>query len=411
MGIHPAYKASFVLALLVNLTAIGANGQATISAANPSERMSFRPNDPMNSSAFDHFYNMDYDRAAQEFEQVLQRHPDDPFAANHYLTAILYHELYRRGLLNTGEYSSDNFVKTPHGPPDAKFQVQFQDLVQRAFKLEEARLNVDAKDVDALYARGVTRAQLAVYTGLVQRAWFSALHNAVAARRDEEKVLELAPQTIQAKLIVGTHYFVLGSLPWSLRTAGSMFGMSGNKEKGLAYLRDCAAGKGETSVDAKILLVLFYRRERRFTDALPIARDLITRYPRNVLMALEEGNLLRDSGQNDAAAASYRKLYEGGREGRYGNLHYEIAAYSLGDLLRSTKDYAGAVAAYEQVSAVSNPDPDILQKANLGAGEMYDRLQKRDLAVKKYQAVIAADGKSKLAETAGQYMKEPYRDE
>lgn len=373
--------------------------------------MSFRPSDPSNASAFDHFYNLDYDRAVQEFDQVLQRHPDDPFAVNHYMTAVLYREMYRRGLLNTGEYANDHFIKTPHEPPDPKFQEEFQQLTQRAFKLEEDRLDKDSKDIDALYARGVTRAQVAVYTGLVQRAWISALRNAVGARHDEEKVLELAPDTVQAKLIVGTHYFVLGSLPWSLRTAGGVFGLSGNKEKGLSYLRDCAAGKGETSVDAKILLVLFLRRERRFTDALAVARDLIAHYPRNVLMGLEEGNLLRDSGQLNEAATVYRRIYQAGHDGHFGSLHYEIAAFSLGELLRDQKDYSGAALAYDEVSTVPHPDSDVLQKANLAAGEMYDRLQKRDLAVKKYQAVIAADGKSTLAETASLYIKDPYKGE
>ena len=40
---------------------------------------------------------------------------------------------------------------------------------------------------------------------------------------------------------------------------------------------------------------------------------------------------------------------------------------------------------------------------------MYDVLQKRDLAVKKYQAVVAADGGTPLAETARKRMNEPYR--
>jgi hypothetical protein len=31
-------------------------------------------------AAFDHFYNMDYDRAIQEFEKVLDRRPNDPSA-------------------------------------------------------------------------------------------------------------------------------------------------------------------------------------------------------------------------------------------------------------------------------------------------------------------------------------------
>jgi len=398
------------LSLLFLATAL-AGAQTTISAADPAQRMAYRPSDPANAAAFDHFYNLEYDQSAEGFSQVLQRHPDDPFAVNHYMAAILYRELYKLDLLNTGEYAHDNFIKASHQPPDAKFQQQFQDLVQRAFKLEEARLNADPNDLDALYARGVTRAQFSVYTGLMQRAWISALRNAVGARHDEEKVLELAPQTVQAKLIVGTHLYVLGSLPWSLRTAGGIFGLSGNKEKGLQYLKDCADGPGETSVDAKILLVLFYRRERRFTDALPVDRELIAAYPKNLLMTLEEGNLLRELNHNDDAAAVYRKIFQAGREGHYGGLHYEIAAYSLGELLRDQKDYTGAAAAYEEVGTAANPEQDILQKANLAAGEVYDKLQKRDLAVKKYHAVIAADSKSKLAETATEYLKEPYKGE
>jgi tetratricopeptide (TPR) repeat protein len=164
-------------------------------------------------------------------------------------------------------------------------------------------------------------------------------------------------------------------------------------------------------VDAKILLVLFLRRERQFADSLAVARGLIASHPKNVLMALEEGNLLRELGRNDEAAAAYRKVYQAGRDGRYGDLHYEIAAYSLGDMLRDQKDYAGAAAAYEQVNQVPHASPDVLQESNLAAGEIYDRLQKRDLALKKYQAVIAQDGKSKFAETASLYLKDPYKGE
>jgi len=385
------------------------SGQTTISPSNPAARMAYRPADPKNISAFDHFYNLEYDQAVADFGEVLHRHPDDPFALNHYMAAVLYRELYKLDLLNTGEYAHDNFIKASHEPADPKFQKEFQDLVDRAFKIEDARLSADSNDLDALYTRGVTRAQFAVYTGLVQRAWISALRNAVGARHDQEKVLEIAPLTVQAKLVVGTHLYVLGSLPWTLRTAGGIFGLSGNKEKGLQYLRDCAAGPGETSVDAKILLVLFLRRERQFEDALTIARGLISSYPKNILMALEEGNLLRELGRNDEAAASYRKVFQAGREGHYGDLHYEIAAYSLGELLRDRKDYAGAAAAYEEVNEVPRAVPDVLQKANLAAGEIYDHLQKRDLAVKKYQAVIDEDGKSKLAETASLYIKDPYK--
>jgi hypothetical protein len=345
----------------------------------------------------------------RDFDQVSRRHPDDPFAINHLLTAVLFRELYRMGVLNTGEYANDSFIKAAHRPPDQKAQSEIKDLAKKALNVEQARLAANPNDAGALYARGVSRAQFATYTALIEHAWFSALRNAVGARHDHERVLELVPGNTEAKLIVGAHNYVVGSLPWALRSAGALAGLGGNKEKGLQFLRDCAGGRGETAMDAKILLVLFLRRERRYEEALPIARGLIAAYPRNVLMALEEGNLLRAEGNTEEAAATYRKIWLAGKEGRYLESHYEIAAFSLADLLRAKNDYAGAAAAYEEAGGAPNPDTDIAQRANLGAGEMYDLLNRRDLALKKYQSVVAAGANTPLAGTANKCLKEPYR--
>jgi hypothetical protein len=103
-------------------------------------------------------------------------------------------------------------------------------------------------------------------------------------------------------------------------------------------------------------------------------------------------------------------VWQLGREGEYGNLHYEIAALGLGDLLRSEKKYQAADAAYEMVGEVAGADPEFLQKANLGAGEMYDQLQKRDLAVRKDEAVVATNSGNAEAEKARKRMKDAYRE-
>jgi tetratricopeptide (TPR) repeat protein len=404
-------KASCVLLFFV-LLSCGSLAAAQAPAQNSrADKLSFRPDDPANPSAFEHFYNLEYDRAIQQFGEVLQRHPNDPFAVNHFLTAVLFRELYRMGVLNTGEYANDSFIKAAHNPPDPKVQQQIKDLAARAFKLEEGRLSSNPNDVDTLYARGVTRAQFATYTGLVEHAWLSALRNAVGARHDHERVLELAPNDVQAKLIVGAHNYVVGNLPWGLKVAGSVVGLGGSKEKGLQYLRECAAGSGETSVDAKILLVLFLRRERRYDEGLPIVRGLISSYPHNLLMALEEGNLLRAANKNTEAAAVYRRVWQAGKDGHYSGLHYETAALSLGDLLRDQKDYAGAAFAYELVDGIPQPDAEISRKANLGAGEMYDLLRNRDLAIKRYEQVVTTGSDSTQAEAARKYIKDPYKGE
>jgi tetratricopeptide (TPR) repeat protein len=375
----------------------------------PQRTVSIRPADPLNESAFDHFYNMDYDHAVQEFQKVLERHPDDPFAVNHVLTAIMFRELYRMGALNTADYSNDSFVGVPHRPADPKIKEQIRSLVDRAEKIEERQLKANSNDVDALFARGNTRAQFSTYTALVERAWFSALRNAVGARHDHERVLELQPQYTEAKLVVGAHNYVMGSLPWGVKVAVSLVGLSGSKEKGIQYLFDVSRSDTETAVDAKIALLLFLRREHRYSEALTMLRGMIQQYPGNVLLALEEGTLLRSLNQNQEAAAAYRKVWDAGREGKYPGLHYEFAAEYLGDLLRSQKDYAGAAGAYELVAQAPQPDAEVLQKANLGAGEMYDLQQKRDLATRKYQAVIATNSTTPPADIARKRLKEPYR--
>jgi tetratricopeptide (TPR) repeat protein len=319
-------------------------------------------------------------------------------------------ELYRMGAMNTGEYSNDNFIGVAHRPADPGAKQRIKELVAQAEKIENAELDRNPDNVDMLYARGVTRGQFALYTALIERAWFSALRNAVGARHDHERVLELNPQYTDAKLIVGAHNYVMGNLPLAVKMAVALVGLTGDKNKGLRYLNDAYRGGGETSIDAGVVLMVFLRREHRYSEALQIATDLAPRFPRNFLFPLEHANILRTEGKTAEAEDEYRRIWQNGREGKYGNLHYEMAAIGLGDTLRANKKYQEAASSYEQVNDVANADPELLQKANLGAGEMYDQLQQRELAVRKYEAVVAANSGNAQADRARKLLKEAYRE-
>ena len=406
---HRTQERVFFLCLL--LAAVSAAFSQSISGASalPSAIHS-APHDPQTDAAFDHFYNMDYDRAMQEFEKIVEKRPNDPFAINHLLTAVLMRDLYDTGAMNTGDYANDSFIGRTPRPTDPKVKERIKQLVRRAEALEEEELKANPKDVNALYCRGVSRAQFSVYTGLIERAWFSALRNAVGARHDHEHVLELDPSYVDAKMVVGTHNYVIGRLPWSVKVAAALAGLSGSAEKGLEYLREVARSEGENSVDAKVVLTLFLRREHQYDEAIGYMNELSVRYPRNHLFLTEVANLQRASSHLPEAEATYRKVWQSGREGKYGILHYELAAWGLGELLRSEKNLAGAAAAYDLVNQAPNPDPDVLQKANLAAGEMYDLLDKRDLAMKKYETVLAGNANTGPADQARRYIKEAYRE-
>src|SRR5438270_1008772 len=154
----PLYRViSFRLCLL--LAVLGHIVNAQIPAAKPvakAPQLVFRPADPLNASAYDHFYNMEYESSIQEFTQIQARHPDDPDAVNHLLTAVLFHELYRIGALNAGEYANDSFVNASRRAADKKTCEQIKSLVQKALAIEERRLSANPKDIATIYARGVT---------------------------------------------------------------------------------------------------------------------------------------------------------------------------------------------------------------------------------------------------------------
>ena len=367
-------------------------------------------NDATTRKGYEYFYNLEYDKAIHEFELAQAAHPDDPFATNHLLGAVVFKELYRIGALDTEAYAADSFLtKKLAAPLDPAVRDRVKQLSDHALALSQTQLDKNPNDVNALYARGATRGLNATYIGVANHAWFSALRSAVAARHDNERVLELDPKYVDAKVVVGTHLYILGSLSWPVKVAASVAGLSGNKQKGLDDLRQASASNHvEVATDAKILLALFLRREQRYAEALQVVNGMQNQFPRNFLMATEYAHLLNAAGHGQEAIAAYRKVLNGCHSNIYVGCRTEIAAYGLGESLRGQRDYAEAADAYE-LAASSGKDPDLRQKATLAAGEMYDVMQKRSTAVEKYKAVIAENSASNSADLARHYMKQAYK--
>jgi tetratricopeptide (TPR) repeat protein len=366
-------------------------------------------NDASTRKGFDYFYNLEYDKSIREFEMALQAHPDDPFAVNHLLSGVIFKELYRIGALDTEAYASDNFLDKKYLQPlDPKVHERVNQLSAQSMQLSEGYLAKNPNDVNALYARGVARGLKATYMGMAEHAWFAALRSALGARRDDERVLELDPNYVDAKNVLGIHLYVIGSLSWPAKVAASMVGISGNKEKGLQYLREVAAhGSPEVAWDAKIALALFLRREQRYDEALLLVGGMYQAFPRNFLIATEYAHLLNAAGHGPQAVAAYKKIVAGCRSNAFTVCRMEIPAYGLGEAMSGQRDFQGAAEAYE-LAASSAQEPEFRQRATLKAGEMYDAMHKRDAALEKYKAVIAENSDTQSAELARRYMKQAY---
>jgi tetratricopeptide (TPR) repeat protein len=366
-------------------------------------------NDANTRKGFDNFYNLDYDKAIREFEAALQAHPDDPFAVNHLLSAVIFKELLRIGALDTEAYASESFLDKKYLVPlDPKVHDRVNQLSAKSIQLSEGYLAKNANDVDALYARGVARGLKSTYMGMAEHAWFAALRSAIGARHDHERVLELDPNYVNAKLSVGVDLYVIGCLSWPAKVAASVAGLSGNKQKGFEYLRDVAShGSPEVAWDAKIALAMFLRREQMYGEALQVVGGMYQAFPRNFLVATEYAHLLNAAGRGPQAVAAYKKIVAGCRSNAFTVCRMEIPAYGLGEAMKGQRDLQGAADAYD-LAASSAIEPEFKQRATLRAGEMCDAMHKRDAAMEKYKAVIAANSNTEMADLARHYMKQAY---
>jgi len=366
--------------------------------------------DPTVRQAFDRFYILDYDGALSRFEKIQSQNPDNPLAVDYVLDAVLFRELYRLDLLDTTLYAHDGFLSGKHTVArDPAVAERVNSLFNKAVELSDLQLSQRPEDVDALFARGWARSLHAVYIGLIERSFVSALHVALQARSDNEKVLRLDPRYTDAKLILGVHQYVTGSLPFGIKILAGAAGITGSKSKGIEDLRDAGAHGIITNVEARTALGLFLRREASYDEAIVVTRSLTEEYPRDFLFRLELANLTKDSGQGIQAIAEYRQVLEQARKpGYFPSAHLELAWFGLADTLQGQKNYAEAAEAYLQATLQPTISMDLKSRCDLNSGKMYDLLNERDMALKQYEVVLRQDGDSAQADSARKYLKSPF---
>jgi tetratricopeptide (TPR) repeat protein len=366
--------------------------------------------DPQVRQAYQRFYILDYDGALSRFEKIQAQNDTNPLAVDYVLDAVIFRELYRLDLLDTTFYAHDGFLNGKHVvAADPAVADRVNSLFTRAVTLSEQNLSKNSEDVDSLFARGWARSLRAVYVGMIDRSFVSALHVALQARSDNEKVLKLNPRYIDSRLIVGVHQYVIGSLPFGLKLVAGAAGITGSKQKGLDDLRQAGAQGVITSVEARTALGLFLRREAKYDEAIKVTKSLVDEYPRDFLFRLELANLTKDAGRGKEAILQYQQLLaQAKKAGYFPSAHLELAWFGLADTLQGQKEYAEAAEAYNQATLQPTISIDLKSRCDLNSGKMYDLLNERDMALRQYQVVLRQDGESAQADSARKYLKSPF---
>ena len=361
-------------------------------------------------ASFAAFYVMDYETAMQGFVKIAAEHPNDPLATDFVLDATIFRELNRLDLLDTTFYANDGFLTGKHTVvEDTKVRDEVRRLADKAIGQANARLTANGKDVDALYARGWARSLEATYMALVERSFVPALKLAIGAKNDDEAVLKIDPNYVDANLVVGTYQYVVGALPVSFRLLVGIAGISGSKEKGMAMLRTSAANGVRTSIEARTCMMLFLRREAKYGEAEAIARTLASQYPHGYLFQLEVANLEKDAGEGQKSIDQYRRVLEQARQpGYFHNAHLELGYFGLGDTLRGQKQYEQAAAAYRSAAGMPGVSPELKQRCLVAAGKSFDLLHDHSRASQSYQEAVDAGSDTVQGAEARKLMRKPF---
>lgn len=395
------FVAAFV-ALVAFLTIRGAAAQKVDTA--PLNR------DPYVQQAFREYYNMDYDDSLAHFQRIQSEHPNDPLATAFVLHVILFRELNRLDLLDTTFYANDGFLTGKHPVvEDPKVRNQIKSLSQKVYDQAGAELRRNPNDVNALFARGWARSLQATYLAMVERSFSSALHLALGAKDDHQRVLQLDPNYDDAKMVVGIYQYTVGALPFGFKLLIGFAGIRGSKATGLALLRDAAAHGTITSVEARTAMDLFLRRDAKYQQAIVINRTLVSQYPHDFLFALERANLSKDAGQGMIAVNLYRDVIRDAQHPDYfKNAHVELAFFGLGDSLRGQHQYQDAINAYQKAAFLPSTSPELKRRCLLAAGETYDLMHQTDQARAEYRNVLLNGANNAEGDLARKYIKSPY---
>jgi len=254
-------------------------------------------------------YRLQYPRAGEIFLKAKADYPDSPVGYG-MLSILAWNQLlFESSNFALDDYSTPSpFVKARTRKPIGGATRRFHDANDALVAKCEQLLNRDSNDVRALYFQGLAYENLAAEALVIQKEDRAASSYGRRAKRIHERVLELDPNLVDAKVSLAAYDYAAANLPWSFRWLAFLLGIRGNEQRAFQRLQE-VANKGEyRRYDALLLLGLMkaWKGKREYAaEAVEVFERLKRRFPENFLLDL---NLAGMYEKNDPRAAL--KLYE-----------------------------------------------------------------------------------------------------
>jgi hypothetical protein len=220
-----------------------------------------------------------YDEASRQFLDLARKYPESP-AGDFYQAVTLTWKSYVDAKLEQGSRQHDRAIEE-----------LLASTVKKAEAIKARASKAGPDEVESLYYLGsayAIRSRISLY----QNHAIPAARFARIAQQHFDGLIKIEPGNADAYFASGNIYYRAGLLKDSplgnlaAGVLGAKWLPAGDRQRGLDYLK-IAAEKGPlTAVDAKLALIEIYTfTESRFIEALPIARELQSKYPDNQTFA------------------------------------------------------------------------------------------------------------------------------
>ncbi len=342
-------------------------------------------------------YNLAFDSARSEFQQIARRKPDHP-AGFFFLAMVDWWKI----VTDLGNTSSDD---------------RFLSELDRVIDLCDKRLDKDSHDTAALFFKGGALG----YRGRLhgnREDWLQAANDGRTALPIVEEAYKLAPGNSDVLLGMGVYHYYAAVIPdqYPLVKPLMIFFPKGNKSLGLKELQRAAAKARYADIEATYFLVQVLQNfEKRPAEALPLALRLHSRFPNNPIFHRYVGRCYAAIGTMDSCAKTFADVLRK-RDAKmrgYDNIAEREARYYLGIDEMNKGNYPVALGHFyraDELSRTIDKDPSgFMAMTNLKIGCIYDIQHNRDLAKEQYRKVLGMTDFQGSHDLAERYLKTPFQ--
>lgn len=355
-------------------------------------------------------FDYDFDRAIEHYLEVGERFPEHPTGPYNVATTIWTRLAQRSNGMRGSSLRNDRFFSQQGRPESTEEEkAAFREHLDEAYRRAENLLERDPDHVEALYYLGAGEALESGWAVIVDRAWFRAARTIRRGVGRHRRVQELDPGFRDAYAVPGAYDYGIATLPRPLRMLIFLFGMRGDRERGLRGVEITANEGRRARWGGLWTYALLMQREEREDEALDAIRRLQRQFPRNPDFVLDEVSILTARGEFDAARQLAEVVLERRATGfgNYGLALPGLAEARLGEALLFAERWEEAESVLTRGLA-AEPNPEVRAILHFRRGNARDGAGKRGTALTDYGRVIREDADKVLGDWAKALREDPW---